>query len=188
MSSAMEHAHQRATSGAAALAARYRPFSDTALRISVGVVFVWFGALKFIPGASPAEDIAARCMGVLSFGLVPAEVSLPLLAVMEVAIGLGLITGLLLRTTLAVFFVHMSGVFATLVIAPDAVWEHGTLLVPTLEGQYIIKNIVLVSACLAVAARLGPRAVASGGTPAPPLAVDPDHSVPAAGQEVRSVR
>ncbi|NWF27436.1 DoxX family membrane protein [Streptomyces sp. PKU-EA00015] len=170
MNSALERSRRRVATVTQALAARYHPFSDLALRISVGVVFAWFGILKFLPGASPAQDIATRCMGVLSFGLVPAEVSRPLLAVMEVGIGLGLITGWLLRTVLAVFFVHMAGVFAALVIAPDVVWAHGSPLLPTLEGQYIIKNIVLVTACLAVASHLGPRRAAPNAAPGPDAA------------------
>ncbi|HXG70969.1 MAG TPA: hypothetical protein VNJ04_10215, partial [Gemmatimonadaceae bacterium] len=47
------------------------------LRISLGVVFLWFGALKFFPGLSPASDLAARTIDVLSFGMVPANVSVP---------------------------------------------------------------------------------------------------------------
>ncbi|MFP1624491.1 DoxX family protein [Streptomyces sp. 5K101] len=184
MNSALERSRRRVAAGTEALAARYRPFSDVALRISVGVVFTWFGILKFVPGTSPAEDIATRCMGVLSFGLVPAEVSRPLLAVMEVGIGLGLITGWLLRTVLAVFFVHMAGVFATLVIAPDVVWAHGSPLLPTMEGQYIIKNIVLVTACLAVATRHGSRT----GTPgAPPATAAPRRVLSGAGPAGRGV-
>jgi uncharacterized membrane protein YphA (DoxX/SURF4 family) len=185
MNSALERSRRRVAVGTAALAARYRPFSDAALRISVGVVFAWFGVLKFIPGISPAEDIATRCMGVLSFGLIPAEVTRPLLAVMEVSIGLGLITGWLLRTALAVFFVHMAGVFAALVIARDAVWAHGSPLLPTMEGQYIIKNIVLVAACLAVAARRGPQA---GSPPTPPVTPAPPRVLSDAGAGGHSSR
>lgn len=161
----------------AVLASRYRRFSEPVLRISVGVVFVWFGALKFLPGMSPAQDLAVRCMQVLSLGLVPADVTRPMLALMEVGIGLLLIGGWWLRTVLVVFLVHMAGVFATLAIAPDAVWVNGSPLQLTLEGQYIVKNIVLVTAMLTVAAaRVGARQPTR--TPAPSPA--PAHlSVPA---------
>jgi uncharacterized membrane protein YphA (DoxX/SURF4 family) len=135
---------------AAAFSTAYRRRETDVLRISVGVLFVWFGALKFVPALSPAQDIATQVMGVISFGMVPPGVSQPALALMEVLIGIGLVTGKLLRLTLAVFFVHMGGVFATLVILPGAVWQYP--FVPSMEGQYIIKNLVLVTACLSVAA------------------------------------
>ena len=59
------------------------------LRLSLGVVFLWFGTLKFFPGVSPAEDLAGRTITLMTFGLVPATVSLPVLALWEVVIGLG---------------------------------------------------------------------------------------------------
>ncbi|OII64419.1 hypothetical protein BJP40_20625 [Streptomyces sp. CC53] len=128
----------------------YQRREITVLRVSVGILYLWFGVLKFIPALSPAEDIATVVMSIMTFDAVPAEVTAPLLALMEVLIGIGLVTGRLLRLTLVTFFVHMAGVFVTLAIVPGAVWSHP--LVPTLEGQYIIKNLVLVAACLSVAA------------------------------------
>ncbi|MFE7192615.1 DoxX family protein [Kitasatospora sp. NPDC057541] len=131
----------------------YRRVAPGVLRVSVGVLYLWFGLPKFFPGTSPAEDLATRCMSLMTFDAVPPDVSRFLLALMEVAIGLGLVTGLLRRLTLTVFFVHMTGVFATLVLLPNDVWAHGVPPVPTLEGQYILKNIVLIAACLTVATR-----------------------------------
>jgi len=61
----------------------------TALRLSLGLVFLWFGALKFFPGLSPAENLAGRTIGMMTFGAVPASVALPMLAGWEVLIGLG---------------------------------------------------------------------------------------------------
>ncbi|MET9440500.1 DoxX family protein [Streptomyces sp. NPDC006610] len=134
----------------ASLAAGYQRRETAVLRVSVGVLYVWFGVLKFFPALSPAQDIATLVMSVLTHGMVPAEVSRPCLALMEVLIGVGLITGRLPALVLGTFFVHMAGVFATLVIVPAQVWSHP--LIPSLEGQYIIKNLVLVAACLSVAA------------------------------------
>ncbi|MFB7470185.1 hypothetical protein [Kitasatospora sp. NPDC056184] len=131
----------------------YRRVAPGVLRVSVGVLYLWFGLPKFFSGASPAEDLATRCMSLMTFDAVPPGVSRFLLALMEVSIGFGLVTGVLLRLTLAVFFVHMTGVFATLVLLPNDVWAHGVPPVPTLEGQYILKNLVLIAACLTVATR-----------------------------------
>jgi hypothetical protein len=66
----------------------------TLLRVSLGVVFFWFGVLKFFPGLSPAQSLAARTIDILTFGMVPSSVSVPVLALWECAIGIGLITNL----------------------------------------------------------------------------------------------
>ncbi|MEU9605535.1 DoxX family membrane protein [Streptomyces sp. NPDC048057] len=141
---------------------RYRRHSTTILRVSVGLVFVWFGVTKFVPGASPAQDVATQTMDVLAFGMVPPGTSRPLLALFETAIGLGLVTGVLLRLVLAAFFLHMGGVFSALLILPDQMWS-AQVPAPTMEGQYIIKNVVLIAACLAVAADDGRRSVVRRG-------------------------
>ncbi len=117
----------------------------------MGTVFLWFGVLKFFPAASPAEGVAARAATRLTFELLPPDTVLPTLATVETAIGFGLVTGVLLRVALAGFFVHMAGVFSALLLLPGEMWQ-GDAPVPTLEGQYVIKNIVLVAACLVVAA------------------------------------
>ena len=70
------------------------------LRISLGVVFFWFGVLKFFPGLSPAHDLAGRTIDRLSFGLIGPDVSLVILATWECVIGLGLIFGVYLRAVL----------------------------------------------------------------------------------------
>ncbi len=121
------------------------------LRLGLGVVFLWFGALKLVPDLSPAQDLAARTISMLSLGLLPASVSVPLLAIWECAIGLGLIIGRLMRVTILLLLVQMLGTLTPLVLLPAETWTV-FLLAPTLEGQYIIKNIVLVSAALVIGA------------------------------------
>src|SRR5829696_6162463 len=79
------------------------------LRISLGIVFFWFGFLKFFPGASPATDLATRTIHVLTFGLVPSAVAITVLAAWESLIGLGLIFGVAMRATLLLLFVQMIG-------------------------------------------------------------------------------
>ena len=123
----------------------------TALRIALGIVFLWFGALKFFPGLSPAEDLAARTIDVLTFGIVPPEIALPILAAWEVAIGLGLLIGRWMRATLLLLFVQMLGTITPLFLFPDETWIRFPIA-PTLEGQYIIKNVVLVAAAFVLGA------------------------------------
>lgn len=123
----------------------------TLLRVSVGLVFLWFGVLKFFPGLSPAQDLAARTIGALTFGRVPGTVSVPLLAALETAIGLGLLSGRFLRATLLLLLLQMAGTVTPLLLFPH---ETFTLfpIAPTLEGQYILKNVVLVSAAILIGA------------------------------------
>ncbi|MGZ9159701.1 MAG: DoxX family protein [Candidatus Limnocylindrales bacterium] len=123
----------------------------TVLRLAIGVVFLWFGALKLVPGASPAEDLAARTIERLTFGIVPPDVALPVLAVWEVAIGLGLLIGRWMRAVLLLLFVQMLGTITPLFLFPGETFTTFPL-VPTLEGQYIIKNIVIVSAAIVLGA------------------------------------
>ena len=133
----------------------------TLLRVSLGVVFLWFGVLKFFPGLSPAQSLAARTIHTLTFGMVPASVSVPVLAAWECAIGIGLITNLFMRATLLLLFVQMMGTVTPIFLFPNEVF---TVLpyAPTLEGQYIIKNIVLVSAGIVIGATVrGGRVVSS---------------------------
>ncbi|MEI7033403.1 DoxX family membrane protein [Streptomyces pratensis] len=146
------------------LAARVQRRGPGLLRICVGAVFLWFGVLKFFPAASPAEQVAVRAATKLTFGLLSPDVVLRALATSETAIGLGLVTGVLLRVALMAFFVHMAGVFSTLLLLAGDMWQGGGP-VPTLEGQYIIKNVVLIAACLVVAADERTRAATTRTPP-----------------------
>jgi uncharacterized membrane protein YphA (DoxX/SURF4 family) len=119
------------------------------LRVSLGVVFLWFGALKFFPGLSPAQDLVARTITGLTFGTVPPRVALPVLAAWECAIGVGLLSGLLLRATLLLLFAQMLGTVTPLFLFPSETFTVFPFA-PTLEGQYIIKNLVLVTAAIVI--------------------------------------
>jgi uncharacterized membrane protein YphA (DoxX/SURF4 family) len=126
-------------------------YGVTLLRISLGIVFFWFGVLKFFPGLSPAQDLAARTMERLSFGLVQPSVAVPVLAVWECLIGLGLLTGFFMRATLLLLGLQMIGTLTPLVLFPAEVFVK-IPYAPTLEGQYIIKNAVLISAGIVLGA------------------------------------
>ena len=115
------------------------------LRLSLGIVFFWFGFLKFFPGLSPAAELATRTIETLSFGLIGPEVSIYILAVWECLIGLGLLIGRYMRVTLLLLFVQMIGTVSPVFLFPAEVFTR-IPYAPTLEGQYIIKNMVLVSA------------------------------------------
>lgn len=121
------------------------------LRIGLGVVFLWFGALKFFPDLSPAQELATKTIEQLTFGIVGPAVSLPVLAAWESLIGLGLIVGRYLRAVLFLLAVQMLGTLTPLILSPAETFSPFPFA-PTLEGQYIIKNIVLIGAAMVVGA------------------------------------
>jgi len=121
------------------------------LRISLGVVFLWFGALKFFPGLSPAEDLALQTIERLTFGYIAGDFARWILASWESLIGLFLLLGIWMRLTLFLLFTQMIGTILPVVFFPQQVFVHFPL-VPTLEGQYIIKNLVIVSAGIVIGA------------------------------------
>ena len=110
------------------------------MRIGLGIVFLWFGALKLVPGLSPAEELVRN-----TIYWVNPDWFLYVLAIWEVLIGLGLIFGKYMRLTLLLLFLQMPGTALPLVLLPEVVWTvfpYGL----TLEGQYIVKNLVLIGA------------------------------------------
>ncbi len=117
------------------------------LRISIGIVFAWFGVLKFFPGLSPAQDLAIRTIELLTFGLVPEVLIINGLALWEVVIGVGLIWGRFMKATLLLLFLQMIGTFTPVFLFPREVFSQ-IPYAPTFEGQYIIKNIIIVSAAM----------------------------------------
>jgi uncharacterized membrane protein YphA (DoxX/SURF4 family) len=135
------------------------------LRMGLGIVFLWFGVLKFFPGLSPAEDLAARTIEAITFGIVGPQLSLPILAAWETVIGIGLLSGRFLRATLFLLAVQMVGTLMPLILFPAETFTRFPFA-PTLEGQYIIKNVVLIGAAMVVGAT-----VRGGGlVPEPPSA------------------
>lgn len=123
----------------------------TLLRWSIGLIFIWFGALKLFPGLSPADQIATETTMTLTFGVLSEDVARLLLACLELVIGIGLVTGLFLRLTLFLLFAQMAGTLTPLVISPDQIWSDFPFVL-TLEGQYIMKNAVLISAGFVIGA------------------------------------
>jgi uncharacterized membrane protein YkgB len=116
------------------------------LRISIGVVYFWFGALKLIPGGSPAEGLIRE-----SLPFLPMDFFIPFLAIWEMAIGLGFMLNLVPRVTILLMMMQMVGAASPIVLNPPAVFATFPFLL-TLEGQYIIKNLVLISAAIVVGA------------------------------------
>ena len=120
------------------------------LRVALGVVFLWFGALKLL-GVSPVADLVARTLPFL-----PPDVAVRGIGALEVIIALGLFTGWAIRLTMLLFFAQMAGTFLILVLEPALSFQHGNPLLLTTMGEFVVKNLVLISAGLAVAGHIAP--------------------------------
>ena len=131
--------------------------SLAALRISLGLVIAGFGALKFVPGWSPAEQLVMKAVDGMTFGMVTGHLAVVSTAAREVFIGLMLLTGWLPRLTLVVTAGWLVGIMSPLVLFPRELFPGG---LPTLAAQYILKDIILAAAVAVVGATsLGARFV-----------------------------
>jgi uncharacterized membrane protein YphA (DoxX/SURF4 family) len=114
------------------------------LSISIGIIYAWFGVLKFFFGLSPAEQVAQQTIHQLTFGLMPDNIAITTLAIWECGLGIMLIMRKYMKVTLFVMFVHMCFTFTPFIFFP-----HQTFMrMPydfTLLGQYIMKNIIIIS-------------------------------------------
>lgn len=119
------------------------------LRISLGVIFIWFGALKPL-GNSPANDVITKTV----YWFDP-DIFIPILGVWEIAIGLCLLYAPFIRAGLFLLALQMPGTFLPLVLLPEVCFVNFPFDL-TLEGQYIIKNLVLIGAAIVVGSRLAP--------------------------------
>lgn len=119
------------------------------LRASFALVFVWFGVAKFV-GTSPTEDLVG---GVVPF--LPPEVFIVLLGVLQAVIGLCFVFRRLLKPALLLFFLHLPGTLLPLAFQPEATFDQFPFH-PTLEGQFILKNLILGSAALILLGTLSP--------------------------------
>lgn len=127
------------------IALRMRRWSIPALRISFGVIFIWFGILKPFD-VSSAESLLKATVVWLPIG--SPDFWLVVIGWWEVTIG---VTFLFYKTTkiaIALLFLQMFGTFMPLVVLPEVTFQNGNILTPSLEGQYIIKNIMIISAAL----------------------------------------
>ena len=123
------------------------------LRVSLGAVFVAFGALKFFPGVSPAEGLVKETTMILLLGLVPGPVALAAVAAVECFIGVCLVTGRGLRAAIYLLSIELVGILSPAVLLAPRLFS-GPHHAPTLEGQYVLKDVILVGATLVIATTL----------------------------------
>ncbi|MDP3768545.1 MAG: hypothetical protein Q8S13_11065 [Dehalococcoidia bacterium] len=130
----------------------------TILRVAVGVVFIWFGALKIVD-RSPVADLVADTVYWL-----PAGFFVRFLGVWEVVVGLGLLAPVALRTTLLLFWAQMAGTFLVLVIHPGEAFQSSNPLLLTVTGEFVIKNLVLIAAGLVIGSTVRKRRRETAGS------------------------
>jgi putative oxidoreductase len=118
------------------------------LRVSLGVVFIWFGALKVL-GVSPVQDLVTKIIY-----MVPKQHALLFMGLVEIVIGFGLLFRVMIRLTMAVFLIHMCGTFLVLLLHPELSFQEGNPLLLTTTGEFVIKNLVLLAAGLVVVSSL----------------------------------
>ena len=121
------------------------------LRLSLGLVFVWFGALK-VADRTPVGDLVAGTVPWLDPGWF-----VPALGAFEVVLGIALVVGYRLGWVALLMAAHLAGTFLTLLVQPGVSFQQGNPLLLTTEGEFIAKNLVLVTAALVVAASAGRR-------------------------------
>ncbi len=122
------------------------------LAISIGIVYLWFGILKFFPDMSPAEGLAKDTIHSIMFGFIPSNVSIILLAIMEVTIGIFLLLNIFRKKTIILALFHIICTFTPLFLFNEASFTNSPFVL-TLLGQYIIKNIIIVGALLSLLKR-----------------------------------
>jgi uncharacterized membrane protein YkgB len=119
----------------------------TLLRISIGIVYLWFGALKVI-GASPAAPLIAEAWDFMPMSM---DLFVRIIGALEMLIGIGFIFKIAMRLVIGAMLMQMIGAMSPLVLAPGRIWAQFPHLL-TLEGQYVIKDIILISAALVIGA------------------------------------
>jgi putative oxidoreductase len=152
--------------------------SIAGLRIAVGLIFLGFGILKFFPGVSPAQELTEATTHILFLGLVPGGVALVMIASLECVIGICLLANRGMRLAVWLLAIEFVGILSPLILLPARLFA-GPHHAPTLEGQYVLKDIILVAAALVIAAGSfrGGRMVRTDLVPS--AVVDPDAEIDA---------
>jgi putative oxidoreductase len=128
-----------------------RPATLPALRVLLGLVFIWFGALKVL-GESPVARMVA---GTLPWADPHAVVVV--LGSAEVAFGIALVSGFALRLVLPLMVAHLAGTFLTFVMLPQLMFRGDDPLLLTESGEFVAKNLVLIAATIVLLCHTGNR-------------------------------
>jgi putative oxidoreductase len=125
-----------------------RRWSIPVLRWALGITFIWFGALK-VADVSPVSDMVASTVYFLD-----PDWFVPALGVVEIVVGIGLILRVWLRPVLAVIFLQLVGTFMAFLLMPDVTFQDNNPLLLTTEGEFIVKNLVLLGAAMVIGSQV----------------------------------
>jgi uncharacterized membrane protein YkgB len=140
------------------LVALLHRWSITALRVALGLVFLWFGALKIL-GVSPVEKLIHQ-----SYPFLPLHQFMGILGIWEMLVGMGLFLRRGLRCTLILMWFHLTGTFLAVCLAPREFFSRGIPFFLTVDGEFVIKNMILIAAGLVIAGyELKPLRLEDGG-------------------------
>ncbi|HSR88641.1 MAG TPA: hypothetical protein VLL07_06775 [Pontiella sp.] len=132
---------------------RMRRLGEPAIRVSLFIIFFWFGILKPL-GMSAAAALVLKTVDWMP--LLSPQQWLSVIGWWEVAIGVCFLFRRTNRAAIALLFLQMTGTFMPLFILPEITFQPGGIpFLPTLEGQYIMKNIIIISAALVIGGNLG---------------------------------
>jgi uncharacterized membrane protein YphA (DoxX/SURF4 family) len=126
-----------------------QPLAMPAMRSVLGLVFLWFGVLK-VTGHSPVADLVHQTLP-----WAPKDVVVPTLGAVELVLGAGLVTGIALRLVLPVLAAHLAGTFLTFVMVPSIMFRHHDPLLLTADGEFVLKNLVLICAAVVLLTHAG---------------------------------
>lgn len=122
--------------------------APVAMRLSLTLVFIWFGVLKML-GSSPVADLVSATLP-----WADPHVVVPVLGGLEAVLGIALLLGRAQRAVLLILSAHLAGTFLTFIMAPRLTMQHGNPLLLTADGEFVVKNLVLISAALLLTSRL----------------------------------
>lgn len=125
-----------------------------AIRVSFAIIFIWFGILKPL-GFSPAEELVRKTVAWLPFG--SPDNWLHIIGYWEVLIGILFLFKKTSRSAIGLLFLQMAGTFMPLLTLPEVVYQNGNPLTLTMEGQYIVKNILIISAAFIIGGDLSEK-------------------------------
>lgn len=122
-----------------------------AIRLSFAIIFVWFGILKPL-GLSAAAPLVLKTVAWLP--LLSPEAWLSVIGWWEVVIGMAFLFKTTTRIAIGLLFLQMAGTFMPLFVLSDITFQEGRFWLPTMEGQYIIKNLMIISGALVIGGRV----------------------------------
>lgn len=128
-------------------------YSDEIGRAALGIIFIWFGWLKVI-ASSPANALVGMLLDQTFLSVIPFDVFIVSFGVIEVCIGILFLLPKMERIAILLLMLHMITTVLPLFILPEIAWQRP--FVPTLEGQYILKNAALIALAFGIGAHLHP--------------------------------